>query len=147
MSGFKVASKLQKRSLLIAINSLAGMSIFFFGYDQGMMGGVNNAEDYINIMHLGYTENKEPVITNSLLQGGIVSVYYLGTLVGCLLGGWFGDKLGRIKAISFGAAWAIFGAAIQTSAMNSNWMICGTVLYPGFGRITPTFCTQTNQQA
>lgn len=30
-----VARKLQTRSLLIAINLVAGLSIFFFGYDQG----------------------------------------------------------------------------------------------------------------
>lgn len=29
-----VARKLQKRSLLIAVNALAGLSILFFGYDQ-----------------------------------------------------------------------------------------------------------------
>ena len=31
---FNVVNKLSKRSLLIAINSIAGLSIFFFGYDQ-----------------------------------------------------------------------------------------------------------------
>lgn len=36
ISKFNVVHKLQKRSLLIAINGLAGLSIFFFGYDQGM---------------------------------------------------------------------------------------------------------------
>lgn len=34
-----IANKLQKRSLLIAVNLVAGLSIFFFGYDQGVMGG------------------------------------------------------------------------------------------------------------
>lgn len=36
-----LASKYQKKSLLIAVNLVAGLSIFFFGYDQGVMGGVN----------------------------------------------------------------------------------------------------------
>ena len=52
-----------------------------------------------------------------------VSVYYLGTLVGCLIGGWVGDKIGRVRTIAFGAAWAIFGAALQCSAQNHIWMI------------------------
>jgi hypothetical protein len=34
---WNVAHSLTKRKLLIAINSLAALSIFFFGYDQGMM--------------------------------------------------------------------------------------------------------------
>ena len=123
---FNVAQHLQKRRLLIAVNALAGLSIFFFGYDQGMMGGVNNAKDYIDTMGLGYVDSSnEPVITNSLLQGGIVSVYYLGTLVGCLLGGAVGDRIGRIKTIGLGAGWAIFGASLQCSAQNVNWMLCG----------------------
>ncbi|KAK6432021.1 hypothetical protein LTR95_011809, partial [Oleoguttula sp. CCFEE 5521] len=123
-SGFRVAAKLEKRSLLIAINCVAALSIFFFGYDQGMMGGVNNARDYIDLMGFGYVNDAgDPVVTDSLLQGGIVSVYYLGTLMGCLVGGWIGDKIGRIKTIAFGAAWAIFGAVLQCSAQNHSWMI------------------------
>lgn len=31
---WNVVHRLQKRSLLIAINCLAALSIFFFGYDQ-----------------------------------------------------------------------------------------------------------------
>lgn len=57
---------------------------------------------------------------NKCLQ---VSVYYLGTLVGCLIGGWVGDKIGRVRTIAFGAAWAILGAALQCSAQNHIWMI------------------------
>lgn len=124
---WNVADVLEKGSLLAAVNSVAALSIFFFGYDQGMMGGVNNAKHYIDLMGFGYVDDAtgDPVVTDSLLQGGIVSVYYLGTLFGALLGGWVGDKVGRIKTIAFGAAWAIVGAALQCSAQNANWMICG----------------------
>jgi dipeptide/tripeptide permease len=34
ISRFNVVHRLQKRSLLVAINCIAGLSIFFFGYDQ-----------------------------------------------------------------------------------------------------------------
>lgn len=129
ISPWNVVHKFEKRSLLIAINCVAGLSILFFGYDQGMMAGVNNSKDYIDLMGFGYTEMKDglpsPVVTDSLLQGGIVSVYYLGTLFGALLGGWTGDKVGRIKTIASGALWAMVGAALQCSAQNHSWMICG----------------------
>ncbi|KAL5343395.1 general substrate transporter [Aspergillus crustosus] len=148
---WNVVHKFEKRSLLIAINCVAALSILFFGYDQGMMAGVNNSKDYIDLMGFGYTELKDghpaPVITNSLLQGGIVSVYYLGTLFGALLGGWTGDKVGRIKTIAFGAVWATFGAALQCSAQNHNWMICSRFIN-GIGTgilnaIVPVWATET----
>ncbi|KAM0209983.1 hypothetical protein ACHAQI_006095 [Fusarium lateritium] len=128
-----VASKLQKRPLLIAVNCLAGMSIFFFGYDQGLMGGVNQSTDYINRMGLGHLgPDGSPVITETLLQGGIMAIFYLGTLVGCLAGGAFGDKYGRIGTVGLGAVWAIFGAALQSSAMNPSWML-GSRFVNGIG--------------
>ncbi|TVY89500.1 Sugar transporter [Lachnellula willkommii] len=73
-----------------------------------------------------------PVITDSLLQGGIVSVYYLGTLVGGLAGGWVGEKIGRIKTIALGAAWGVLGASLQCSAQNHIWMIFGGFEYRNF---------------
>ncbi|KAL4926860.1 putative MFS monosaccharide transporter [Aspergillus undulatus] len=151
ISSWNVVHKFEKRSLLIAINCVAALSILFFGYDQGMMAGVNNSKDYIDLMGFGYTEMKDgqhsPVVTDSLLQGGIVSVYYLGTLFGALLGGWTGDKVGRIKTIASGAIWAMFGAALQCSAQNHNWMICARFIN-GIGTgilnaIVPVWATET----
>ncbi|KAE9363916.1 general substrate transporter [Stipitochalara longipes BDJ] len=149
---WNVAHTLQKRKLLIAINCVAGLSIFFFGYDQGMMGGVNNAKDYIELMGFGHVETVDgsvntPVITNSLLQGGIVSVYYLGTLVGALAGGWVGEKVGRIKTIALGAAWGVLGASLQCSAQNHVWMIFARLIN-GFGTgilnaIVPVWATES----
>lgn len=88
---WKITSKLQKGQLLAAVNCLAGLAIFFFGkrpllscfygsllsflgymsdtyimrigYDQGMMGGVNGSQSYLEIMGLGYMENGEAVVT------------------------------------------------------------------------------------
>ncbi|KAI4115826.1 MAG: hypothetical protein LQ345_003660 [Seirophora villosa] len=146
---FNVVHRLRKRNLLIAVNCVAALSIFFFGYDQGMMAGVNNASDYYTLMGFGYQdpETKDPVITNSILQGGIVSVYYLGTLIGALSGGWFGDKYGRIKTIALGAAWGILGATLQCSSQNHSWMICARLIN-GFGTgilnaIVPVWATET----
>lgn len=76
ISKFNVARRLEKRSLLIAINAVAGLSIFFFGYDQGVMGGVNTNRAYAETMGFGFWDiSKSPPAvteTNSLLKGGIV---------------------------------------------------------------------------
>jgi len=98
------------------------------GYDQGMMGGVNDSQAYVHRMGLGYEKNGSITVTNTLLQGGIVSVYYLGTLVGCFMGGYVSDRFGRIKSLAFGAAWGIIGAALQCTAMNPAWMIVSRLI-------------------
>ena len=71
---WNLAHKYYKRSLLIAINLVAGLSIFFFGYDQGVMGGVNTNRNYAETMGFGEWNPKldEVKINNTLLQGGIV---------------------------------------------------------------------------
>ncbi|KAJ4420640.1 hypothetical protein N0V82_004205 [Gnomoniopsis sp. IMI 355080] len=148
LKGLNVANHLEKRSLLVAINSIAALSIFFFGYDQGMMGGVNTSKDYVTLMGFGYVDNTGAVVvTDALLQGGIVSVYYLGTLFGCLLGGWVGDKVGRTRTIALGALWAIVGATLQCSSQNHDWMICARAVN-GIGTgilnaIVPVWATET----
>ncbi|KAL8725791.1 MAG: hypothetical protein Q9166_007122 [cf. Caloplaca sp. 2 TL-2023] len=150
ISKHNIVHRYEKRKLLIAVNCVAGLAIFFFGYDQGMMGSVNVSIDYgVNRMKYGHIdpEAKQVVVDNSLLQGGIVSVYYLGTLVGCLTGGWIGEKVGRIKTLGFACVWAIIGASLQTSAMNADWMICARLIN-GIGTgmlnvIVPVWATET----
>ncbi|KAL9009595.1 MAG: hypothetical protein Q9180_009385, partial [Flavoplaca navasiana] len=65
----------------------------------------------------------------------------------CLVGGWFGDKYGRIKTIALGAGWAVIGACLQTSAMNATWMIfAGLINGWGIGilnAIVPVWATET----
>jgi sugar porter (SP) family MFS transporter len=113
-----------------------------------MMGGVNTAYDYYTLMGFGH---KGPdggvVVDNTLLQGGIVSVYYLGTLVGCLVGGSIGDRYGRIKTVFLGAAIGVIGATLQCSAQNHAWMICARLIN-GWGTgilnaIIPVWATET----
>lgn len=141
-----VANRYEKRALLIAVNAVASLSIFFFGYDQGLMGGVNTTRNYASTMGFGEWDEAAGLVnvTRPLLQGGIVSlhedhtyvecklicvkvaVYYLpGCLVGAFFGGWLGDRYGRIATIGFGCLWTMIGACLQCSAQNANWMFCG----------------------
>jgi hypothetical protein len=75
ISRFNLVRHLEKRNLLIAVNSVAALSIFYFGYDQGVMGGVNNNRNFAETMGYGYFSEKENqvIVTKSALKGGIVS--------------------------------------------------------------------------
>ena len=78
LSKWNVARKYEKRSLLILINAVAGLSIFFFGYDQGVMGGVNGTRDYAKVMAWGHFDEVSGIVVpdNALKQGGIVSIAF-----------------------------------------------------------------------
>ena len=76
ISKFNVVHRYEKRALLVAINCVGSLAIFFFGYDQGMMGSVNVSIDYaVYVMKFGHVEpgTTQVAVDNTLLQGGIVS--------------------------------------------------------------------------
>lgn len=165
LAKYNVAHKLYKRSLLNTVCIVAGISIFFFGYDQGLMGGVNTTRNYAELMGFGHWDEAQQIVVvdKPLLQGGIVSppnvqlrsceretqatnaqqvaVYYLpGTLVGCLIGGWLGDEYGRIATMGIACLWCVFAAALQSAAQNANWMFCGMFFYSyGLSAMFPFF--------
>ncbi|KAI5797097.1 putative transporter [Pyronema domesticum] len=129
ISPWNIVHKYQGKTLRFWIITLACISFCFFGYDQGMTAGVNTSNDYIRLMGYGYIDQfNEPHVTNGLLEGGIVAIYYAGAFIGCLHGGWVGDKYGRIMGIFIGAIWAIFGAALQCTAMNIPWVLIARVI-------------------
>jgi MFS family permease len=117
--------RLSPRQLNVAIQAFSLISIFFEGYDQGVMGGVNAAPTYVTEVGIGTADG---TVTNTTHQGGIVSVYYLGAIFGCFGGGWLADRIGRINGLLAGSLFALVGGALQAAAQNSNFMICARVV-------------------
>lgn len=72
LAQYNLAHKLYKQGLLNAICIVAGISIFFFGYDQGLMGGVNTSRHYVELMGFGHWNGDIVVIDNPGEQGWIV---------------------------------------------------------------------------
>lgn len=66
--------KLSATQLNIAIQVFSLIAIFFEGYDQGVMGGVNASPDYVREVNIGLANG---TVTNQTKQGGIVSVVSL----------------------------------------------------------------------
>ena len=117
--------RLSPRQLNVAIQTFSLISIFFEGYDQGVMGGVNAAPAYVTEVGIGRPDG---TVTNTTHQGGIVSVYYLGAIFGCVGGGWLADRIGRINGLLAGSSFALVGGALQAATQNSNFMICARVV-------------------
>lgn len=86
--------RLSAKQLNLAIQIFSLIGIFFEGYDQGVMGGVNASPGYVEAVGIGLPDG---TVTDTLHQGGIVSVYYMGCIVGCFGGGWAADRTGRIN--------------------------------------------------
>lgn len=90
--------RLSAKQLNFAIQAFSLISIFFEGYDQGVMGGVNASPRYVETVGIGLPDG---TVTDTLHQGGIVSVYYSGCIFGCFGGGWVADRIGRINGFAF----------------------------------------------
>lgn len=66
--------RLSPKQLNIAIQAFSLIAIFFEGYDQGVMGGVNAAPNYVQEVGIGLPDG---TVTNTVHQGGIVSIVSL----------------------------------------------------------------------
>lgn len=144
-SDTKFWKRLSPRGLAIAIQTFSLIAIFFEGYDQGVMGGVNSSPDYVNTVGIG----SNGVVTDVVHQGGIVSIYYLGAIFGCFAGGWLADRIGRINGIFLGAIFACIGGALQTATQSSNFILIARVITGvGTGALTgivPVFCSEVSE--
>lgn len=82
-------------------------------------------EDYWNHMGINPIKGNQ---RNVAAEGGIVSIYYCGTLIGALIAGSLADRCGRIRVVVFGSMWALRGAVLQASAQNIAWMCCACAI-------------------
>ena len=62
--------RISSKQLNIAIQAFSLIAIFFEGYDQGVMGGVNASPNYVTTMAIGLPIG---TVTNTTHQGGVVS--------------------------------------------------------------------------
>ncbi|KAJ5149529.1 hypothetical protein N7448_001107 [Penicillium atrosanguineum] len=137
--------RLSSRQLNVVIQTFSLISIFFEGYDQGVMGGVNASPTYVTLVGIG---KHDGTVTDTTREGGIVSVYYLGAIFGCFAGGWLADRVGRINGLLAGSWFALVGGALQSAAQNAKFMICARVVTGiGTGALTgiaPVLVSETS---
>jgi hypothetical protein len=63
---FALWKHMSGNKLLAFINLFAGVAMFFEGYNQGVMGGVNTVPQYMSTVGIG----ADGVITDTTKQGG-----------------------------------------------------------------------------
>ncbi|OCF45048.1 hypothetical protein I317_01099 [Kwoniella heveanensis CBS 569] len=120
---------LKGTKMMYAIQAIGGLAILFYGYDQGVMSGVVINDDFKRLMKL---DSSPQTARDSAAIGGIVAIYYAGSLIGGMVGGFLGDEIGRVKTTIFGCLVGIVGAALQASTQSFGWM-CAARVISGFG--------------
>ncbi|ORY89686.1 general substrate transporter [Leucosporidium creatinivorum] len=105
----------QGTGLLVLLTIGCGMGFLLFGYDQGVMGGLIGGESFLSQF--------PTLATNATLLGFVVAVYEIGALFGSLFASFYGDTLGRRKALILGCSFAFVGGAIQGGCENVAMLI------------------------
>jgi MFS family permease len=86
---------------------------------------VNASPNYVTEVGIGLPDG---TITNTTHQGGIVSIYYLGAIVGAFVGGWIADRVGRINGVFLAAMFSLVGGALQAATQSSDFILVARVV-------------------
>ena len=125
---------LQGRMLGHAVSVIATTGFLLFGYDQGVMSGIIDAEPF----HVYFPETRD----DSVYQGFVTAIYEIGCLFGALLILSIGDDLGRRKAMMMGGIIMILGVVIQVTSFQGHkataqFIIGRTITGVGNGMVGP----------
>lgn len=80
---FKPWRLLPGKALLFLLNLFSAIALIFEGYNQGVLGTVSETPGFIAMADIG----ADGVVSNSTKQGGLAAAYYLGAIIGALVGG------------------------------------------------------------
>lgn len=101
-----------------AIYAACLSAFLFFGYDQGVFGGILQNKYFVD-------QFKDP---DSTTIGITTASYCLGAFFGCVLNFFIGDILGRRRMIWLSMGLIIVGASLQASAYVLAHLIVGRVI-------------------
>lgn len=115
---------LKGRTLRVSITITAVMGFSLFGYNQGMMAGLINGDEFTNSfsrlkMPQDPTESEKEYI--NVIRGAVTACYEIGCFFGALFSMFFGEKLGRTRLIFTGASVLTIGALITTVSFGDKW--------------------------
>ncbi|KAJ5691855.1 Sugar transporter STL1 [Penicillium macrosclerotiorum] len=99
---------LSGRPLSLTVSTIATMGFLLFGYDQGVMSGIIDADAFTSVFTAAEGD--------STMQALITAVYELGCLFGAIFALFAGDRIGRRWMIIAGAFIMIIGVIIQVTS-------------------------------
>ncbi|KAL2846898.1 sugar transporter [Aspergillus pseudoustus] len=124
------------KALVAACAVFAAVGGFLFGYDSGIISSTIAQPKFIE--YFGALSDAQ--------DGGVVSSFQGGAIVGCLTVTYFGDMLGRKRMIFLASILALFGSALQGGAATVGMLIAGR-LFAGIavGQLSstvPVYCAE-----
>lgn len=113
-----------------------GTGGFLFGYDSGIIASTI-AQPYF-VDYMGTPTASE--------QGGIVSSFTGGAILGALSIAYLADKFGRKKTVFIGAVISIIGCTLQAAAVNIPMVIAGRLIagvsVGQLSALVPMYCSE-----
>ncbi|KAI4264671.1 MAG: hypothetical protein L6R38_000164 [Xanthoria sp. 2 TBL-2021] len=106
------------RSLMKHVAIAGSLGFLLFGYDQGVLGGLNAADEFLSTF--GYP--------SSALLGTINAIYEIGCFCGAISVFLVGERLGRKKCIYVGALLMFLGAVLQAASFGVPQIIVGRIV-------------------
>lgn len=119
-------SGLSGRSLRVSITFAAVVGFSLFGYNQGMMAGLLNGEEFVaSFPILAMPENPTAAQKHyiDVIRGAVTSCYELGCFFGAMFSMFWGERLGRTRLIFTGANVLTIGALLTTVCFTGKWEV------------------------
>lgn len=105
---------LEGRKLRWAITATATIGFSLFGFNQGLMSGIINAQNFHEYF---------PGTERSVIQGAVTACYELGCFFGALFVLFKGDDIGRRPLIVVGAIIITIGTIIAATPIKGHWQL------------------------
>ncbi|KIM97589.1 hypothetical protein OIDMADRAFT_44281 [Oidiodendron maius Zn] len=106
----------------------AAFGSLFTGYSAAIIVATVGQPSWYRSLNLESDTTAPGYSHTTTIIGAANGVFFAGGTLGCILGGWLGDKLGRVNGFRVAATVGIIGAAIQTGAANQAMYLVGRVI-------------------
>ncbi|KAK3187241.1 hypothetical protein K4F52_003872 [Lecanicillium sp. MT-2017a] len=133
---------LQGRTLYSIMSACCGSSFMLYGYDAGVLGGIQETDSFRNAIGNPQGAFVIPIIA---------SIYNLAAFASSMFTAFVGMKIGRRLTIVLGNVCIIIGAIIQASTFSVGQIIVGRIIC-GFGigfiaSAVPTYMSEMSLEA